>query len=539
MNTNKVLLTIIGLGLSFQLLAQVTAEVHDPAEITIGERLILETRFAQVYYANSNKADPALDKTLTTSSELRGPFAGKTMNCRSCHMVDEHAENPAAGIRSYADYASRSPVPDRPDNAKFSGRNSMALVNISIPGEHGVILHFDGEFNSMEDLVRGGFTGRNFGWLVTESETAIAHIANVIREDDGKNELGQKFGGSYRKILKGTAKDLPEELRLPKEFRIDVEKASDKEILDAVAKLVSAYVTNLAFATDDNGNYIASPYDVFLKKNNLPAKPGKGESVKAYNKRLLNAVNELKSPKFVNETDGKFTTHQQNFVFAKKELKGLKLFFSKGRQGQSGGNCASCHTAPHFSDFSFHNTGLIQHNYDNLHGAGVFMKLAIPELEKRNANYDAYLPATATHPTAVSRFRTTPEKNKPGYTDLGLWNIFANPDMPKPQKKLSAIMCSQAKSAGTTQCNNKTLLPLTIAAFKTPVLRDLGHSDPYMHTGQFFNLKQAVSFYITSSASAKTGHLRNADPALLHTFLSAKDIEPLVSFLKSLNEDYE
>jgi len=543
MNMNKVLLTIIGLGLSFQLYAQarqpVTPETDDPAEITIGERLTLETRFAQAYYANSNKADPALDKTLTTSGELRGPFAGKTMNCRACHMVDEHADNPLAGMRSYTDFASRPPIPTRKDGAHNSLRNSMSMVNISIPRDNGTVFHFDGEFNSMKDLVKGTFTGRNFGWLASESEIAIQHLAKIIREDDGKDELGREFGGSYRKVLKGTAKDLPEELRLPKKLRIDVDNATDSEILDAIAKLVSAYVTNLTFATDDNGNYIASPYDVFLKKNNLPAKPDKNESVKAYNQRLLKTVNELKAPKFVNETDGKFATHKQKFVFAGKELEGMKLFFSKGRQRQSGGNCVSCHTAPHFSDFSFHNTGLIQHNYDNLHGASEFMKLAIPELEKRNADYNAYLPATAIHSTASSRFRTSPAKNKPGYTDLGLWNVFANPDMPNPQEKLSAIMCSQTKNTGTTQCNNKTLLPLTIAAFKTPVLRDLGHADPYMHTGQFFDLKQAVSFYITSATLAKAGHLRNADPALKHINLSAKDIEPLVSFLKSLNEDYE
>jgi cytochrome c peroxidase len=226
-------------------------------------------------------------------------------------------------------------------------------------------------------------------------------------------------------------------------------------------------------------------------------------------------------------------------VFGKKELAGLKLFFRAGNDKQSGGNCASCHTAPHFTDFAFHNTGLTQHNYDQLHGNGAFNKLAIPGLARRNADYEAYLPATASHPRASSRFRSIPRADKPGYTDLGLWNVFANPDMPNPQDKLTALLCQQAKKHNVSPCNPESLLDMSIARFKTPGLRDLGHANPYMHTGQFDDLQQSVGFYIVSSALAKSGQLRNSDPALRAIRLTADDIEPLVAFLESLNEDYE
>ena len=106
---------------------------EDPAEVAIGERLFLETRFAHAYYASPNKSDPVMAKTLTVNSELESPFAGKTMNCRACHMVDEHVKSPLAGMRSYADYAKRPPVPKRDDDAKTSVRNSMSMVNISYP----------------------------------------------------------------------------------------------------------------------------------------------------------------------------------------------------------------------------------------------------------------------------------------------------------------------------------------------------------------------------------------------------------------------
>lgn len=513
----------------------------DPAQISIGERLFLETRFAQSYYANPNKADPVMAETQTTTKALRGPFAGKTMNCRSCHMVDEHADTPSAGMRSYADYATRPPVPQRTDGVKTSERNSMSMVNIAIPhqSQQEAIFHFDGEFNTMEDLVRGTFTGRNFGWLATEEKLAIQHVAKIIREDDGKGELAREFGGAYSVILKGTDKNIPEEFRLPEEYRIDVTQASDQEIFDAIAKLVAAYATDLSFQLDKDGHYIGSPYDAFLKLNNLPRKPAKNETDNAYSLRLINAVNRLDNPRFIEASSKKLATHEQAFVFAEQELKGLKLFFNKGNKKSPGGNCVSCHVAPHFSDFGFHNTGLIQQNYDALHGAGSFNTLMIPALEQRNKNYNAYLPATANHPQATSRFRSIADKSKPGYTDLGLWNVFANPDMPAPQKKLKSIMCQQLSVTKQDNCTATILLGKTIAAFKTPVLRDLGHSNPYMHTGQFLNLEQAIRFYITSSALAKSGSLRNGEQKMKEINLTEKDVAPLVAFLKSLNEDYD
>ena len=221
----------------------------------------------------------------------------------------------------------------------------------------------------------------------------------------------------------------------------------------------------------------------------------------------------------------------------------MKLFLRRGSDTQRGGNCAACHQAPHFSDFSFHNTGLTQINYDQAHGSGAFMRLDIPELLKRNEDYNRYLPATALHPKASSRFRNALNKDTPGITDLGLWNVYANPDMPAPQAKLTALLCEQFKERRSSitagQCRPQQLLPLSIAAFKTPVLRDLGHSNPYMHTGQFDSLNDAVSFYISSSALAGLQQLRNADPALQHIKLATEDVDALVAFLKALNEDYD
>ena len=65
------------------------------------------------------------------------------------------------------------------------------------------------------------FTGRNFGWLHGERAQAIAHIARVVRGDDGSDQLAQDSseGLSYRILFTGANPDIPDELRLPPEFR--------------------------------------------------------------------------------------------------------------------------------------------------------------------------------------------------------------------------------------------------------------------------------------------------------------------------------
>ena len=99
-------------------------------------------------------------------------------------------------MRTYADFARRSPVSAREDGHLTTVRNSPALVNASVERDNGLLLHFDGEFATLEALVLATLTGRNYGWLPGESQLAVAHVARVIREDDGTGALAQTSGGS-------------------------------------------------------------------------------------------------------------------------------------------------------------------------------------------------------------------------------------------------------------------------------------------------------------------------------------------------------
>lgn len=546
----------------------VAAQDADPAEVTIGERLFLETRFAEFFARSATgvnaplpAGDPVLDTTETVGDPLPGPFAGTSTNCRSCHLVDEQLISSGGGMRTYGDFARRSPIPDRGDGKRTATRNSPPLVNASLPRPGGLLLHFDGEFPSLAALVRGTLTGRNYGWLPREGHDAVAHIARVVRNDDGSGALAQAFGGAYRVVLAGVDATLPPELVLPPAFRIDVDRASDDEIVDAVSRLIAAYTEQLVFARDENGVFVGSPYDAFLAANGLPAVPAPGESALAYTKRLRLAVERLASPVFVN--DGPFAFHAADRVFGERELAGLRIFLRPPPAGaptseqlaEGGiGNCATCHAPPAFTDFGVHNTGVAQLAYDALHRVGAFAALRVPGLSERYADPNRWLPATGRHPTAAEPFRSVPAAGDASRTDLGVWNVYANPDFPGDvQVRLGRLLCDTAlASAGMAgqkparilkferrRCRPGLLLPLAIASFKTPGLRDLSHSAPYLHDGSADRLEDVLERYRRASEASRSGALRNPAPQLRGIALQPGDVDALAAFLRALNEDYE
>ncbi len=58
----------------------------------------------------------------------------------------------------------------------------------------------------------------------------------------------------------------------------------------------------------------------------------------------------------------------------------------------------------------------------------------------RDTNYDAWLPPTPNHPNATGLFSSPPVLDQAQQSDLGLWNVFANPDVPESQPGLQQIL---------------------------------------------------------------------------------------------------
>jgi cytochrome c peroxidase len=518
-----------------------------PAEDSIGERLFLDTRFAEYFASHMtgvnqplSVGDPAMDRVYTTNGTLPGPFAGQSINCRSCHFVTEFQGVAGAGNRTYSDFTTRSPIPLPMGGFTHTPRNAMQMVGSLQPHAGPTFLHFDGEFATPEDLVEATMTGRNFGWDPTQFQQALAHIALIIRQDDGSDQLAKDrtHNLSYSKLFLGADPSITSDLLIPAADRIDVNKAADQQVLDLVAKCISTYMGDLLFSQDEFGRFIGSPYDVFLRVNHLPVQPKEGQSVAQYNQELATAVSALSDPVFVDGTYGSFQYHAQPFAFGPTELAGLKIFFKVANNAANGsqhaGNCIACHQAPTFTDASFHNTGVSQEEYDGVHGAGTFASLAVPSLSDRTQNYDSYLPQTPNHPNATERFRRAADASNPDYADLGLWNIYLNADKPNPQENLKRVACAAGKDCSVDQG-----LANTLAQFKTPTLRDLEDSAPYFHNGSKLRFDDVVSFYINSSQLARQGSLRNAPSEFKNMSLSSADLDALVAFLRSLTEDYD
>ena len=311
------------------------------------------------------------------------------------------------------------------------------------------------------------------GWLPGEEEQALAQAHSVIVNDKG---TGRGATASYRE-------------QFSKVYGVEAEKLTRNELMSLIARAVSEFLRTL-------NTKKTSPYDSFIKANGLDAEPARDETPKAYAARLLAQISTLRD-------GGRLKLSGD---FDSKALKGFEIFFRAGEKS-SNGNCAACHAPPLFTDFSFHNTGISQSEYDQLHGEGSFAALEIPDA------------ANAIRPSL--KFRETPTRRKPGQADLGHWNFVDT-------------KASPLRRAGES---DKEFLRRMIATFKTPSLRNLAYSQPYMHTGGFAAIESALSEIMRLSALARAGRVRSADEEMGKIYINEADIAALTAFLNTLNED--
>src|SRR6202034_3499956 len=125
-----------------------------PADQNIGERLFVETRFAEYFAANMTDinaplvlGDPVVSQVQNVyAGPMPGPFAGQSINCRSCHFVVEFQGVTGGGNRIYSDVTTRSPLPLPMNGFVNTPRNSMQMVNSLVPHAGPIFLHFDGQF---------------------------------------------------------------------------------------------------------------------------------------------------------------------------------------------------------------------------------------------------------------------------------------------------------------------------------------------------------------------------------------------------------
>jgi cytochrome c peroxidase len=319
--------------------SQSAGKVQPSAVVRLGERVFRDDRFST-------------------------PKGDLPASCSHCHLFDEDPQ----GVRAYTDFFIKSWVSFREkDPRRLMLRNSPTLLDVGEMGR----LHYDGEFASLEDLVKGTLAGRPMGWLPGEEAQGFAHARQIVLKDQGEKV---SESGTYRE-------------QIQKAFGVDAEKIGDEETINLLARAVASYCRTLNTRKD-------SPYDRFINRNGLESQPATGESDTQFARRLLTNLQALEGKGRL-----KFTRE-----FDQTALQGLKIFFSPET-----GNCAACHAPPHFTDNSFHNIGVSQREYDSLHGEGKFAALQIPSA------------ADTLRPFAP--FRESPSKAKPMEADLGFWNF--------------------------------------------------------------------------------------------------------------------
>ena len=395
-------------------------------------------------------------RTLFQETRFSNTKTDMEVSCASCHALTD-----PLGSRAFTELFQRSWYPWRSeDPGRETLRNAPTLLDV---GQHKFI-HMDGEFQTLEEQASATFVGRNFGWLAGEEKIAGDEIARLFNEDDA---LSKQFQDAFGKSSNSMSPEV---------------------LIEHLAIATADFMRTLKSRFD-------SPYDVFVKANGIPPRPIGGQTPKRYAGTILERLYAL-------ETNNKI-----NFVpgFEAQALEGYRIFLrTDGRD--SVGNCVSCHVPPLFMDNSYHNTGVSQMEYENVHGVGAFEEINIP--------------TRINQTPPARRFGSTPHRTDKSRVDLGHWNFADAKTSPMFQD-------------GDTQENFFTR---TIAAFKTPTLRHLGSTDPYMHSGEYDYVKWGLQQKIEAAFVARMGQLRNGDEHMKQIQISVQDLPPLIAFLNALND---
>jgi cytochrome c peroxidase len=165
--------------------------------------------------------------------------------------------------------------------------------------------------------------------------------------------------------------------------------------------------------------------------------------------------------------------HGDESAISAAAIRGAKLFVGRAA-------CNECHSGPALSDGKFHNHGVPQ------------VGPTVPAIDRGRAD-------------------GIPQVVSDAFNGAGVFS-----DAP-----------SGARLVGLS------VQPSDLGAFKTPTLRNLTRTAPYMHTGQLATLWDVVAWY--RSAAGSDGFVGMRDPAVQPLRLSDGDLLDLVEFLTTLD----
>ncbi|HXU83918.1 MAG TPA: cytochrome c peroxidase [Polyangia bacterium] len=171
----------------------------------------------------------------------------------------------------------------------------------------------------------------------------------------------------------------------------------------------------------------------------------------------------------------RFLAGDQNAMSA-QAVRGARLFVGKAA-------CNECHSGPMMADGKFHNHGVPQHGNK------------IPAIDRGRTDGIPQLLAT--------EFNTAGQ-----YSDMNKADRW----------------------------NGLHVVDADLGAFKTPTLRNISKTGPYMHTGGFANLWDVINWYnLAAGTDGFSGHREAA--SLVPLKLTNEEMADLVEFMKALDGD--
>jgi cytochrome c peroxidase len=173
--------------------------------------------------------------------------------------------------------------------------------------------------------------------------------------------------------------------------------------------------------------------------------------------------------------------------------------------------CSDCHNTPLLSDDAFHNVGVGQT------GTGVPTEADCPA-----GGVCDCAPVSATHMGG-------PKNCLPWGARDGLQKLKAN------GFRRDSMWSDDPQDTTSTAFVMTDLSAIPLGAYRTPSLRDVAKTAPYMHDGSIATLSDVVWHYNQGTAAANTPGAQAASFKPL--YLSAEEQAALVAFLESLSCD--
>src|SRR5262249_40897437 len=91
------------------------------------------------------------------------------------------------------------------------------------------------------------------------------------------------------------------------------------------------------------------------------------------------------------------------------------------------------------------------------------------------------------------------------------------------------------KKLSSKYIGSLTQTPEMWGQFKTPTLRNVARTSPYMHQGQFGTLREVLEYYSTLKDAALADH--HQEHVLMPLNLSDSEIQDIIAFLESLTDE--